>query len=106
MSAAVSITPAAPVSKVSACRIDVTGADLNDATAYNAGTIPTEPELRYYLRLRKAGVDDLKSETFAPSTDGKHSWYTVTIPASGTWTLTLRKASDDSQVATASVVVS
>lgn len=106
MAAAVACTPSAPVSKVSACRIDVTGASMNDVAAYNASAVPTEPELRQYCRLRKTGQDSLISERFAPSTDGKWTWFGVVIPASGTWTLELLRHSNDSVLATASVVVS
>lgn len=108
MSAALSVTPAsgAILSKRTLCRVDVTGVPLNDTTAYNASNVPTEPEIRYYIRARATGQDDLKSEQFAPSQDGKHTWYGPVFPAAATWTITLRKVVGDTQVATLAAIVS
>jgi hypothetical protein len=98
MAAALTIVPAsgAITAVVSTAHIYVTGTPTNAAD----GT-----EITYRIRARKTGLDDLISHKFAPNADGKHQWDDVTFPAAGSWTITLRKASDDSQVATASVTV-
>lgn len=107
--ASLSITPASGsiTAKSSACRIDVDAATQNDLTAFDADLYPTSPEVRYYILAdAPAGTDDLKSHEFSPDEDGKHSWNGVIFPAAGSWTLRLRNASDDSDVATAAVTVS
>lgn len=107
--ASLSITPASGsiTATVSVCRIDVAAADQNDLTAFDADLYPTSPELRYYvLADAPAGTDDLKSHAFSPDETGAHSWNGVVFPAAGNWTLRLRDASDDSDVATAAITVS
>lgn len=96
--AALTIIPAsgAITAVVTTCHIYVTDTAANAAD----GT-----EVTYRIRARKTGTDDLISHKFAPNFDGKHQWDDVTFPAAGAWTVTLRKASDDSQVATAAVTV-
>lgn len=98
MAAALTIVPAsgAVTTVLTASHIYVTGCDSNAAN----GT-----EITYRIRARQTGVDDLISHAFSPSFDGKHQWDNVIFPTDGTWTVTLRKSSDDSEVATASVVV-
>jgi hypothetical protein len=99
MAAALTITPAsgAVTAKHSVCRIDVTGASPNN----DDGT-----ELRLYILAdAPEGVDDGRSEVFAVSADGKHSWLNYIFPEAGSWTLRLKKVSDDSDVATLAVTV-
>lgn len=106
--AAVSITPASGsiTAASTVCKINATAVDSNDATAYDANLDPSEPELRYYFELSKSGTDSLISHTFSSSSDGLHQWDNVIFPVAGSWTLTLRDASDDSSVASAGVTVS
>jgi len=108
MAAAVTITPVSGsvIDKITVCKIVVSGLTSNDATAYDITKTPTEPELRYYCKVAKSGMDDLKSVVFAVSADGLWEWDDLIIPASGTWTITCNKTSNDAVVATASVVVS
>jgi hypothetical protein len=98
MTAALTIVPAsgAVIAVESACRVAVTGAPSNDTDG---------SEIRYRIRARKAGLDDLLSHEFSTSFDSKHEWDNLIFPDDGTWTVTLRDTGDDSQVATASVVV-
>ena len=98
MAAALTIVPAsgAITAVVSTCHISVTGTPANAAD----GT-----EITYRIRARKTGSDDLISHKFAPSQAEKHQWDDVTFPAAGTWTVTLRNATTDAEIATASVVV-
>jgi hypothetical protein len=106
--AALAITPASGAidATKTACRVDVTAADQNDDTGFNPANYPASPEFRYYILAdAPAGTDDLRSHVFAVSDDGKHSWNNVIFPAAGSWTLRLRDASDDSDVATAGVTV-
>jgi hypothetical protein len=102
MSVALAITPASGSieAKKTACRINVTGAPSNRPPNLTGG------QFTYTIRARKTGSDDLTSHVFAPSSDGLHTWDNVIFPAAGTWTVTLRDTSDDSQEATLSVVVS
>lgn len=108
MVAAVTIYPASGsvIHVMTACEINVTGLTVNDSTAYDVTKSPTEPAVTYYFKVAKSGQDDLKSPVFAPDPAGKAEWHDLQIPASGTWTLTANKTSDNSAVATASVVVS
>jgi hypothetical protein len=106
--AAVTITPASGsiTAAMTVCKINATSTDANDASAYNASAVPTEPELRYYFEASKSGTDSLVSHVFAPSADGDHEWDSVIFPEAGAWTLDLKDASDDSVVATTAVTVS
>ncbi|TFH66384.1 MAG: hypothetical protein E4G90_03835 [Gemmatimonadales bacterium] len=107
--AALAITPASGsiTAAVSVCRIDVDAADQNDLTGFDADLYPSSPEFRYYILAdAPAGVDDLKSHVFGVDENGDSAWDNVIFPAAGSWTLRLRDASDDSDVATAAVTVS
>jgi hypothetical protein len=94
MSAAVVCAPTSPVHLTDAAIISCTGAD---------------PAVNAYLKLQApAGstpAKDLKTAVFAPRAAGTFEWLPMILPVSGTWVLTLRKASDDSQIATANVTV-
>lgn len=107
MAAALTITPASGsvVATSSACRIDVSGADGNDSTAYDADLYPTSPEIRYYITAELGGVEMGRSHVFAPN-GGAHTWDNYIFPEAGSWTLRLKKVSDDSDVATLAVTVS
>lgn len=108
MTAAVSITPASGsiTHLVNACQISASGLTPNDSTAYSTAVYPTEPAITYYFKLAATGHDSLKSPIFSPSSAGDAIWPgSVIFPAAATWTLTVNKVSDDSAVATASVVV-
>lgn len=72
----------------------------------NAAGIDVGTEKRYYVLVdAPGGVDDARSHVFQTSSDGKHTWDDYIFPAAGTYTLRLRDVLDDSDVATASVVV-
>lgn len=112
MVAAVLVAPASGsvIHTTTACRVTCTGVPSNNTAAYavpdDAFDYPTEPAITYYFRFAKSGADSLISPVFTPASDGTAAWDDVIVPSAGTWTLTIRKASDNSQVATASVVVS
>lgn len=108
MSAAVVVSPASGsiTHLVTAVRVTCTGAPNNDSTAYDASIYPTEPQLAYYFKFAKSGQDSLVSPHFSTNSAGTAEWDDVLIPASGSWTLTLNKVSNDSVAATASVTVS
>jgi hypothetical protein len=89
-----------------ACRVSVSGADTNDASTFNADHHPAADPYSYFLRFRLAGVDDKRSYVFNVSADGTHTFNNFIFDAAGTWTVTLRNAATDAQVATASVTVS
>jgi hypothetical protein len=102
VAAALTITPAsgAITAKATICRIDVTGASSNRAPANTGG------EYRQYIRCALSGTDSMFSVRFTPSQAGKWTWDNLIFPAAGTWTVTLRDDTGDSQVATLSVTVS
>ena len=106
MSVAIDITPDAPVATVSACRVNVTGADVSDLSAYDANKYPTAPEIRYYLSFEKAGADTGRSQVFSPAHDGSFEFNSYVFPEAGSWTVHLRKESDDSSAANLAVTVS
>jgi hypothetical protein len=92
--------------KLTATNFTVAATDNNDASEFDADNYPTEPELVYILRARLSGQDDLVSNPFSTNPSGTAYWPSVLFPAAGSWTVTLRDTADDSQVATATVVVS
>lgn len=108
MVAALVLTPASgSITAVkTAVKISVTGGSANDLTAYNSALYPSSPEIKQYIRATATGQPTLKSHVFTPATGGTAEWNGVIFPAAGSWTVTLRKASDDTQLATASITVS
>lgn len=101
MAAALTITPAsgAITAKKSVCRIDVTGEAPNE--------VPGGAERRLYILAdAPVGTDDARSEVFAVSADGKHSWFNFIFSVAGSWTLRLKKVSNDADVTTLAVTVS
>ncbi len=107
MVAAITITPASGdvIATVSACRIDVTGANENDPTTFDADNVPTEDPIPFRLVASKSGLDDLVSHEFNVSADGEHTWDNLIFPDDGTWSLKLVDQRTDSNAATLSVVV-
>lgn len=100
--ATLAITPASGsiTAKVSACRIDVTGAEDNRTPDNTGGAFA------YYLLIDSpAGTDDGKSYAFNVSADGTHTFNNYVFPAAGSYTVRLRDAADDSDVTTLSVTV-
>ena len=84
----------------------MTAADPSDEGSYDPLLYPTSPEIRYYLTFEKAGADTGKSQVFSPAADGTFEFNSYIFPEAGTWTVHLRKVSDDSSVANLSVTVS
>jgi hypothetical protein len=63
-------------------------------------------ERRYYILVdAPVGTDDGRSHVFAPSADGKHSWDGYIFPEDGAYTLRVRDAADNTDVATQAVTV-
>lgn len=88
-------------------KVAVAEADPNDSTAYDAELDPSMPELRYYLLFdAPAGTDDKRSYVFNVSADGDHLFNNFIFDAAGNWTVRLRNAATDVDVATAAVTVS
>jgi hypothetical protein len=106
--ASIAIVPASGdvVSVLSACRVEVTGADQNDDTAYDTTVYPQSPEMRYYLTFELASEVEGRSYVFGVNEDGDHTFNNYIFPEAGSWTVRLNDASDDSSVATAAVTVS
>lgn len=93
--------------KETVVRVTVAGADANDASTYDVDNYPTEDAMEYYLLFdAPSGTDDKRSYTFNVSADGEHVFNNFIFDAAGSWTVRLRDASDDSDVATSAVTVS
>lgn len=104
MSVAITVDPAAPRSTIDICKVSVSGAKSARDPNKTGG------EFRYYIEAeRPSGSDiakNLKSHVFDVSHAGLHEWLSVIFDEAGTWSLKLRDASNDSQVASQSLVVS
>lgn len=89
------------------CRVTVADADTNDGSTYNALNHPAETPYSYYLLFdAPAGTDDKRSYVFNVSADGGHVFNNFIFDVAGSWTIRLRNAATDGDVATASVTVS
>ena len=74
---------------------------VSDAEGRSSGA-----ERRYYLLVdAPSGTDDAKSVLFSPSSDGKWTWDGYIFPIDGSFTVRLRDAVDDTDVATQAVTV-
>jgi hypothetical protein len=103
MAAEVSITPASGsvIATLSACRIEVTGADVNNED----GT-----QKRYRFRLTPpAGLEEETvsgySELFNVNNDGEHAWNGYIFPGAGAWTVRLYDEEEEEDVDTLAVTV-
>jgi len=82
-----------PKARVDAIHIKATDVDGVDEE--------TNAELRYYLSAECTGQDTARSQVFS----GDFEWNGWIPPAAGSWTIHLRKKSDDSSVANLAVTV-
>ena len=89
--------------KLTAVHISSTALDSNTLTGYDANDYPSSPEVTYYFSAELAGQDSGRSQVFAPN-GGMGYWEGWVPPAAGTWTIHVRKVSDDSSVASTSLV--
>ena len=107
MASAIVVTPASgSITHLSTVvSITATGAAANTATGYDTTHYPTKPALNRYFQCVLAGQPTLKSHVFNSNAAGAAQWDGLVFPAAGSWTVSLRFASDDSQDATATVVV-
>lgn len=105
MAVTVDVTPASPTAARDFCRVDVAGLTLNDASLYDVNAVPTEPEVRYYLTFELASVEKGRSPVFACNADGEWQFNNYMFPEAGSWTIEVRKVSDDSSVKSQAVTV-
>lgn len=103
MAAELTITPASGsiTSKVDACRINVTGADVINEEG---------EEKRYRIRLTPpAGLEEETvsgySHLFNVSADGTHEWNGYIFPGEGSWTVRLYDEIEEEDAATLAVTV-
>lgn len=89
---------------VTAVHVSSTALAPNTLTGYNANNYPASPQVTYYFSAELTGQNSLRSQVFAPN-GGKGYWEGVVFPAAGSWTVHVRKVSDDSSSANATVVV-
>lgn len=88
--------------------VNVTVAGTAGTWSYvsSASGVPRSSEKRHYILVdAPVGVADAKSVVFSPSADGKFTWDDYVFPEDGAYTLRLRNAADDSDLATAAVTV-
>lgn len=85
--------------------VHVDAATQNDDTAYDAGLYPASPEVRYYLTFEEGGSEYGRSYVFAVDENGDHDFMNYMFPHAGSWTVHLRKVSDDSSVANVATTV-
>jgi hypothetical protein len=104
---AITLTPsvAEPRAKIDAIRVDVAGASPNDVADYDPGAYPSQAEIRCYLAFVLAGADEGKSYVFAVGQDGEHVFNNYIFPTDGSWSIELRRADDDSVLATEAITV-
>lgn len=108
MPVAIECVPSAPTAQRDVCRVEVTEAEVWDASAEidpENPTYPAQPEKRYYLTFEKGGDILGTSYVFGVSAVGNHEFYDYIFPSDGSWTIRLNDSSDDSSVATESVTV-
>ena len=108
MSATVAIVPTSGniTNTLTTCRVTVAGASSNDDTNFDNTKYPASPQFKYYLLFDNPSGDDGKSYIFDVSNGGEHTFNNYVFPNAGSWTIRLRNAANDSDVATASVTVS
>lgn len=97
MPVAIGITPASGsiTAKRTACRIDVTGAD-NSTPSYLVVDAPTGTDDGRYVNFIASGT----------GSNGAYTWNNYIFPIAGSYTLRLKKVSDNSDLATTAVTVS
>jgi len=89
--------------KKTAVHISSTALPANTATGYNTSNYPASPAVTYYFSAELTGQDSAHSQVFTPD-GGKGQWEGWTPPAAGTWTIHIRKTSDNSSVANTTLV--
>lgn len=113
MSVTITVTPSQPVATSDVVTVDVAGADQSTLTGYSgtaatAGSpnqYPASPEVRYYLTFELDGDVLGKSYVFSTDDDGAHTFSGYIFPDSGSWTVRLNAAADDSSIQTQAVTV-
>lgn len=112
MSAAVTVTYGgdSPTAKVTAVHVKATDLPSNETQSSQNVTdgVLADP-ITYYLQGTD-GTNVLQSQRFQVSTDpagsptNEFTWNGVIVPEAGDWTFSVRKDSDDTQVAAASPI--
>lgn len=105
---AIACVPSDPTAQRDACRIEVTEAEVWDASAEideESGAYPAQPAKHYYLTFEEGGEILGQSYVFGVSAVGKHEFYDYIFPKEGSWTVRLNDSADDSSVATEAVEV-
>lgn len=108
MAITLTATPTEPTAKHDFVRIDVAGASNNDVADYDANAYPTRAEIRCYLAFLLDGTefeDHCRSYVFAVAQDGEHVFNNFIFPEAGSWSMELRRADDDSVLATQAITV-
>lgn len=107
MPAAVAITPTSGniTATKDFCKVNITGASVNDSSGFDPTKYPTEPAFTYYITFELASAVVGKSYVFTPDSTGAHEFDNYVFPQSGSWTVRLSNASSGASVATASVTV-
>lgn len=104
----IEVVPAAPTAQRDAVRVEVTEAEVWDASAEidpEDLSYPAQPAKHYYLTFEEGGEILGQSYVFGVSAVGKHEFYDYIFPKAGSWTVRLNDSADDSSVATQAVTV-
>lgn len=105
MAITMTATPSSGVATKTAFRIDVSG--VTSLGTFDANATPRQPEIKYYFEFSEGGTIKGTSYRWVPdASTGKHSWQNIILPDAGTYTISLKKHSDDTTVSSISVVVS
>lgn len=106
MAITLAVTPSSGTGTKTAFRFDVTGLPANDTTSFDSTKSPVQPEIRYYFEFSEGGIPKGTSYQFAPDVStGKHSWQGVIMPDPGTYTISLKKVSGNTTLASANFTV-
>jgi hypothetical protein len=101
--AAIACVPTTATKEQTCVRIDATALDVNDSSTYDANTYPTETPYTYYIEAVGTGGTTLRSEEFGGPAFSVQGWM---FDKDATYTVSLRDASDDSEVVSTTIVVS
>jgi hypothetical protein len=105
----VTVTPTPESGSITAkqtvVRFDLAGLSLNDDTTFDAEHFPSMDEVRYYATYELDGTEMGRSHVFACNADGEYTLNNYIFPEAGSWTVEVRKVSDDSSVKSQAVTV-
>jgi hypothetical protein len=100
--AAIACSPTTATKDNTAVLISASALTPNDASGYDPTAYPTEPAILYYIEASATGATTLTSERFS----GAAFSIVWMFDTAATYTVAVKKDSDDSTVASTTIVVS